>query len=358
MARKVPNPPILMWLALGVLALVLALPLPKNSASRTDQTTWLGRLVLERADSHSLGDSTSESDDDSASGDSTGSFDTLESTDAGLSESESDETSETSTGGPQSDESLIIATFNLEWALDDKRIGISEARHATSPAQWAEKVHAYAVVIHDLKADIIAVQEIGGDREISDIADELEVLSGHEYDTYVKESDFYQKTGLIWRRGFATHKESLQLVVEPKVLSLEFEWQGKPLTVVSLQFSQTKPNLAPSQADELGRAIEQSLDRNPDAIILVAGDTQSPSSNDQSAEIIKLMIGRGELAQRCWASTLMDGNKQKPTATTPDRFTDYFFACGTESPSKDVISRDPGEISDHQALALEVHIHD
>jgi endonuclease/exonuclease/phosphatase family metal-dependent hydrolase len=91
-------------------------------------------------------------------------------------------------------ETLRIATFNCEWLIRDKvhvkfgeslRLGGAAAARWNAPgfrdAKYAEAVHAVAAMIRRIDADVIALQEVGRDRDFQELRAAI-AAAGLRYD--------------------------------------------------------------------------------------------------------------------------------------------------------------------------------
>ena len=81
---------------------------------------------------------------------------------------------------------FAIGTFNLQWAFDnfdpERRPKGAREHVARSEDDWAWKRDAIAKILADERLDIVALQELGGERELFDIIYAVQDVGGYEYD--------------------------------------------------------------------------------------------------------------------------------------------------------------------------------
>ncbi|MEE9384843.1 MAG: hypothetical protein V3V08_15680 [Nannocystaceae bacterium] len=87
---------------------------------------------------------------------------------------------------------LSVGTFSLGWAFDevDDRTTRANEHNAASKKDWAWKVEAVGKVLVEQKLDIVALQSVGGRRELIDLMHYVLSNGGPNYDlAYVKGTD-------------------------------------------------------------------------------------------------------------------------------------------------------------------------
>ncbi len=78
----------------------------------------------------------------------------------------------------------MVGTFNLGWAFDatDDRTEMANENNAATPADWEWKRNEIAKVLAREQLDVVALQGIGGERELIDLVVQLREASKLEYE--------------------------------------------------------------------------------------------------------------------------------------------------------------------------------
>ncbi|MBL4685050.1 MAG: endonuclease/exonuclease/phosphatase family protein [Nannocystaceae bacterium] len=88
------------------------------------------------------------------------------------------------------DDAIAVGTFNLQWAHDPLGDApkLAKRYRAKSDEDWEWKVAQIAQLLADERLDVVALQELGGESEVTDIALAVERLGGPSYDWAFLES--------------------------------------------------------------------------------------------------------------------------------------------------------------------------
>lgn len=93
------------------------------------------------------------------------------------------------------EDAISIGTFNLDWALDDledDRTKQGKQRQAKTSDDWDWKRDKLVDVLVAENLDIVAVQEVGSERELSELAVAIREKKGPDYDySFVESQDKY-----------------------------------------------------------------------------------------------------------------------------------------------------------------------
>jgi len=91
------------------------------------------------------------------------------------------------------DDAVAVGTFNLQWAHDalgDDGPKLSKQFRAQTEADWEWKVEQIAKLLVAEKLDVVALQELGGNGEVTDIVMKVVELGGPNYDwAFVESTD-------------------------------------------------------------------------------------------------------------------------------------------------------------------------
>lgn len=83
-------------------------------------------------------------------------------------------------------DAMAVGTFNLQWAFDsldaDRRSKVAREAAARTEDDWAWKRDRIAEILAHEKLDIVALQELGGERELQDLVSSVAVKGGHPYE--------------------------------------------------------------------------------------------------------------------------------------------------------------------------------
>ena len=90
------------------------------------------------------------------------------------------------------EDAFAIGTFNLDWAIDAAdvpRTVLGKENRAKTDEDWEWKRDSIAELLATERLDVVALQELGGERELSDIAWAIDQKGGPKYDWVFVPSD-------------------------------------------------------------------------------------------------------------------------------------------------------------------------
>lgn len=235
------------------------------------------------------------------------------------------------------DDAIAIGTFNLQWAHDPlgDATKLANEYRAKTDEDWDWKVDQIAKVLAEEKLDIVALEELGGQGELTDIAIKIEELGGPEYDwAFVESKDrvaghhvaVLSRWPIVEQRRFEIHMR--------RHLAADIELpNGDTITVVAMHAAGGKYKNNEAARAKNAKALKRELNalqaKHP---VIVLGTTNSPTLPDAKgyeSSAAGLLAGKStrKEADDCEDSASFYGAQE---TTVHGDTADRIFVCGLE----------------------------
>ena len=248
---------------------------------------------------------------------------------------------------PRPRDQLTIGTFNLDWAFDeiDDRPEIGNEQNADTEESWDWKLDAIASILAKAELDVVALQSIGGERELFDLVVKIKEHGGPNYNTaFVENED--RLTGLqtaILSKHLVMNEFRFDVRV-PRHVAAEISLpDGDSITVVNVHLRgghyKMQRELRTKEAEKIRRKVTHLAATMP---VVVLGDMTAdvlPATSgyrESSAGILAGATTRSE-DDDCLDSATFDEATETDGEDQPN---DRIIACGFEMLEATVTARD------------------
>jgi endonuclease/exonuclease/phosphatase family metal-dependent hydrolase len=243
-------------------------------------------------------------------------------------------------------DAFSVGTFNLDWALDaqdDKRTALGLKHRAKTPDDWTWKRDNIAKILAAEKLDVVALQELGGERELGDIAWAVKEQGGPQYDWVFVPSDDKntgQHVGLMSRFPL-TNERRLGANMRKQMVA-DMELPGGEVVTVVVVHARTGNYPAYTadrrkQARSVKKALVKLAKERPLLVLGTFNEPDTPSSGGYAASSVGIFAGASTSPSEddCQDSGALAGG-----TTVDDLALDRVFSCGLEMRNATVSSRD------------------
>jgi len=243
-------------------------------------------------------------------------------------------------------DAFAIGTFNLDWAFDAaevKRTAQGLEHRARTDDDWAWKRDGIAKILADERLDIVGLQELGGDRELADIAWAIEQQGGAHYDwAFVPSDDMHtgQHVGILSRFPIANERRLDANMRKQMAADVELPG-GDTITVVVVHArGGGYPAYAADrrkQARSVKRAITTAPASHPVVVLGTFHEPYTPSFAEYAASSVGIFAGT---ATKTPADDCQDSGAHVGETTVDDAPTHRIFSCGLWLRDATVAARD------------------
>jgi len=236
-------------------------------------------------------------------------------------------------------DAFAIGTFNLDWAFDNidaKRPKQAQPNVAPDDAAWQWKRDRIVEVLVAQKLDIVAIAEVGGDREISDITSSIKEKGGYDYGyAWVKGEDAASGKQVAILSRFPISNEHRTEAYAPIHVAAEVELPGGDvITVIAVHLKEGGFKGATSQRSKMASSLKlhsmRERKKRPVIVLGTVGDPTLPTDDGYAASAAGVLAGAntGKKSDDCRDSasdTLAQG-----TTVGKSEAMDRIFVCGLE----------------------------
>lgn len=233
------------------------------------------------------------------------------------------------------EDAIAVGTFNLEWAFDDieGRPKKARAHVAKTPEDWAWKRDQIVDILVAEQLDVITLTELGGERELIDIATEIALKDGYEYDTaWLQSSDRVtgQQVAILSRFPISNVRRYDVSIAKHVAVDVELP-TGEELSIVAVHMRDGKAPAYGSKRRKAARALQQAVTKERDGRpFLITGTMNSvthPYDDDYAKRTPGILSAKHNRTDDddCADSATDAGNTN--TAGEP---ADHIIACGVE----------------------------
>jgi endonuclease/exonuclease/phosphatase family metal-dependent hydrolase len=243
-------------------------------------------------------------------------------------------------------DAMAVGTFNVDWALDaadEKRTALGLKHRAKTADDWAWKRDAVAKILAAEKLDIVALQELGGERELGDIAWAIKEQGGPQYDWVFVPSDDKntgQHVGVLSRFPLSNARRLPANMRKQMAADVELP-DGQVITVVVVH-ARTGDYPAymadrRKQARSVKKVIAKLAKERPTIVLGTFNEHATPSSDGYEGSSVGIFAGAATAPgdDDCQDSGALAGG-----TTADDLALDRVFSCGLEMRSASVSGRD------------------
>ena len=255
------------------------------------------------------------------------------------------------------EDAIAVGTFNLEWAFDDMDDRPKKARaHVAKTAEdWAWKRDRIAEILVAEKLDVITLTELGGERELIDIATEVALKDGYEYDTaWLKSSDRVtgQQVAILSRFPISNIRRYDVAIAKHVAVDVELP-SGEELSVIAVHMRDGKAPAYGSKRRKAARALQRAVTREqagkPFLITGTMNSVTHPYDDDYAKRTPGILSAKNN---RNEDDDCADSATDAGVTNTAGEPADHIIACGVElrsaaTSAEDKVVRedeDPGEL--------------
>ncbi len=254
-------------------------------------------------------------------------------------------------------DAIAVGTFNLEWAFDDLDDRPKKARPyaAKTPEDWAWKRDQIVEILLAEKLDVITLTELGGERELIDIATEVALKDGYEYDTaWLKSSDRAtgQQVGILSRFPISNVRRYDVSIDKHVAVDVELP-TGEELAIIAVHMRDGKAPAYGSKrrkaARALQRAVSKELEGRPFLITGTLNSVTHPYDDGYAKRTPGILSAKHNRSED---DDCTDSATDAGVTNTAGEPADHIIACGVElrsatTSAEDKVVRedeDPGEL--------------
>jgi endonuclease/exonuclease/phosphatase family metal-dependent hydrolase len=231
-------------------------------------------------------------------------------------------------------DAFAIGTFNLDWAIDAAdvpRTVLGKENRAKTEDDWAWKRDGIAELLAKERLDVVGLQELGGERELADIAWAIDQKGGPKYDWVFVPSDDKATglhVGLLSRFPIANERRLDVNMRKQMAADVELP-SGDTITVVVVhaRSGHYPAYLADrrKQARSVKRALVQIARKQPVVVLGTFHDLYTPSFAEYAGSSVGIFAGA---ATKPHEDDCQDSTAHVGETTVTDMPTHRVFSCG------------------------------
>lgn len=233
------------------------------------------------------------------------------------------------------EDAIAVGTFNLEWAFDDidTRPKRAQPHAAKTPEDWVWKRDRIVEILIAERLDVVTLSELGGERELSDIAYEVRTKGGYDYDTaWMEGTD--RATGqqvAVLSRFRMTNVRRYDVRIK-KHVAVDVELpSGDPITVVAVHLREGQAPAYSAKRRKSVRALNLAIAREHlEHPVLILGTTNSRVStfdDDYAKRTPGILAHRNNRKQ---GDDCFDSARDAGQTTIKGYPSDHIISCGLE----------------------------
>lgn len=244
-----------------------------------------------------------------------------------------------STEGPAEEpkDSFMVATFNLAWAHDTIGDGpkLAEQQRAQEDEDWEWKLAAIAKVLSDTKPEVVALHELGGHLELTELVTAVEKAGGPKYEWAYQDSDDPHNghNSAILSQYPISGDRRLDIHLRRHVAT-EIELPtGDMITVIAIHAPEgTRANAVKArrnQAEALVREIQDIREQRPVIVLGTLGSNIVPADEDYADSAAGMFAGENTNTDEDDCDDSSEVGLVLET-TTDGKLADRIFTCDLE----------------------------
>lgn len=233
------------------------------------------------------------------------------------------------------EDAIALGTFNLEWAFDeiDDRPKKAQAHCAKTPEDWAWKRDRIVEILVAEKLDVVSLTELGGERELVDIATEIASKGGYEYDTaWMAGTDKTtgQQVAILSRFPMSNVRRYDVSIDKHVAADLELP-TGDTVTVVAMHMREGKAPAYASKRRKAARALSKAISKErqtrPFIITGTMNSVTYPYEDDYSKRTPGILAAHHN---RSDADDCADSATEAGRTNIAGEPSDHVIVCGLE----------------------------
>jgi endonuclease/exonuclease/phosphatase family metal-dependent hydrolase len=232
-------------------------------------------------------------------------------------------------------DAFAIGTYNLDWAIDAAdvpRTAVGKENRAKTADDWEWKRDGIAELLAKERLDIVALQELGGERELADIAWAIDQKNGDlDYDWASVPTDDKATglhVGLLSRYPISNARRLDANMRKQMAADIELP-SGTTITVVIVhaRSGHYPAYLADrrKQARSVKRAVDAITRERPVMVLGTFHDLYTPSFPEYPASSVGIFAGA---STKSTADDCQDSGAHVGETTVTDTPTHRIFSCG------------------------------
>jgi endonuclease/exonuclease/phosphatase family metal-dependent hydrolase len=236
------------------------------------------------------------------------------------------------------EDAFSIGTFNVDWAFDDidtKRPTAAQPHVAPDDAAWAWKRDRIVEVLVAEKLDIVALVEVGGDREIGDIVSSVKDKGGPAYAyAWIKGQDASGRQVAILSR-FPISGERRTEAYAPIHVAADVELPtGDVITVIAVHLKEGSAKGSVGQRNKMASSLKlhamRERKKRPVIVLGTVGDPTLPTAADYATSAAGMLAGKNTPKKSDDCHDSAAGTLAQGTTVGRAEALDRIFVCGLE----------------------------
>jgi len=232
-------------------------------------------------------------------------------------------------------DAFAIGTYNLDWAIDAAdvpRTALGKENRAKTAEDWEWKREGIAEVLAKERLDVVALQELGGERELADIAWAIDQKDDDlDYDYASVETDDKATglhVGLLSRYPISNARRLDVNMRKQMAADIELPSGGTITVVVVHARSGHYPAYLADrrkQARSVKRAVDGIARQHPVVVLGTFHDLYTPSFPEYAGSSVGIFAGA---ATKSATDDCQDSGAHVGETTVTDTPTHRIFSCG------------------------------
>jgi endonuclease/exonuclease/phosphatase family metal-dependent hydrolase len=240
---------------------------------------------------------------------------------------------------PSADDVVVVGSFNATYAFDEqeRKSERLQARQSKTYEDWEWKRDAIVAVLLQQNLDIIALQGMGGEREVSDVFSSLREAGGEHYDdfdyAFVESTDRAsgEHVAILSRYPIFDARRVNKGVKRHVAAEITLPG-GQDITVVATSFSRGTNSSAAARrlkgAQTLRRTVARVATKQPVIVMGDLGDSFIPEDDGYRKSVPGVLAGAGgKKDDDCMDSASVASAQQ---THLDGRTLDHIISCGLE----------------------------
>ncbi len=236
-------------------------------------------------------------------------------------------------------DAFSVGTFNLDWAFDalgDRRSKSAKPNVAPDDDTWEWKRDRIVEVLVAEKLDVVALVELGGERELSDIVTSVLAKDGPDYEyAWMPSEDRATGQHVAILSRFPISNERRTDAYLPKHLVADVELpSGDTITVIALHLPEGKYKGSVTKrrkmAESLKRRAKKQAKTRPVIMLGTVGARSLPFDDDYEQSAAGMLAGRSTRSETDDCADSASETLAQATTVGDGLPLDRIFVCGLE----------------------------
>lgn len=247
------------------------------------------------------------------------------------------------------EDAFSVGSFNLDWAYDDlsdKRPKMAQEHTSPDGDAWEWKRDRIVEVLAAEKLDIVVLSELGGERELGDIAMRVRDKGGHDYEyAWVKGEDNFsgKQTAILSRFPISNERRTDAYAPIHVVADVELP-TGDTITVIGLQLKEGSNKAAVSKRLEMAKSLKRRAvgeqKKHPVILVGTVGDPTLPYDDDYEKSATGVLSGKSTKKESDDCQDSGSESLAQGVTVGKGEAMDRIFVCGLEMRGAETSGRD------------------